>query len=121
MVHALVIDIIISQSAFARHVLNRQLSSVALQYPSGAGKLEADVVFNDGKYNLYYNLAFQLTSFQYGRTMETPSVENSKFTKNRLMLTMRSKRGGTVQGPLRSRWATVWIFFSSAAAKHANV
>ncbi|KAI0093512.1 SacI homology domain-containing protein [Irpex rosettiformis] len=37
----------VMESAFARHVLNRQLGSVALQYPSGAGKVETDVVFND--------------------------------------------------------------------------
>ena len=36
------------QSAFARHVLNRQLGSVALQYPSEGNKRETDVVFNDG-------------------------------------------------------------------------
>lgn len=36
------------KSAFARHILNRQLGSVALQYPSGASKVESDVVFNDG-------------------------------------------------------------------------
>ncbi|KAI0695707.1 SacI homology domain-containing protein [Cytidiella melzeri] len=35
------------ESAFARHVLNRQLGSVALQYPSDASKFETDVVFND--------------------------------------------------------------------------
>ena len=39
-----------AQSAFARHVLNRQLGSVALQYPSGTAKAETDVIFNDGKH-----------------------------------------------------------------------
>ncbi len=36
------------QSAFARHVLKRQLGSVALQYPSGIDRMGTDVVFNDG-------------------------------------------------------------------------
>ena len=37
------------QSAFSRHVLTRQLGSVALQYPSiGPAKVDTDVVFNDG-------------------------------------------------------------------------
>ncbi|KIM79647.1 hypothetical protein PILCRDRAFT_823187 [Piloderma croceum F 1598] len=35
------------QSAFARHVLNRQLGAVALQNPSETGKTETDVIFND--------------------------------------------------------------------------
>ncbi|KAI0345325.1 hypothetical protein BDW22DRAFT_1426997 [Trametopsis cervina] len=35
------------ESAFARHVLTRQLGSVALQYPIGPGKAETDVAFND--------------------------------------------------------------------------
>ena len=42
------ISFAVAQSAFARHVLNRQLGSVALQYPSGPAKLQTDVVFNDG-------------------------------------------------------------------------
>ena len=36
------------QSAFARYVLNRQLLAVALLYPSGHGRTDMDVVFNDG-------------------------------------------------------------------------
>lgn len=35
------------QSAFARYVLNRQLLAVALLYPSGHGRTDMDVVFND--------------------------------------------------------------------------
>ncbi|KAK7467319.1 hypothetical protein VKT23_004376 [Stygiomarasmius scandens] len=35
------------QSAFARHVLNKQLGAVALLNPSAEGKTETDVVFND--------------------------------------------------------------------------
>ncbi|KAH8117164.1 SacI homology domain-containing protein [Phellopilus nigrolimitatus] len=35
------------QSAFARHVLNRQLGAVALLNPTDAGRSEIDVVFND--------------------------------------------------------------------------
>ncbi len=38
------------QSAFSRHILNKQLSAVALFDPSEAGKTDADVVFNDGAY-----------------------------------------------------------------------
>jgi len=37
------------QSAFARHVLNRQLLTLALLNPSESGHKEMDVVFNDGK------------------------------------------------------------------------
>lgn len=37
------------KSAFARHILTRQLGSVALQYPSGVDKTATDVVFNDGE------------------------------------------------------------------------
>jgi hypothetical protein len=36
------------QSAFARHVLNRQLLALALLNPSEAGRREMDVFFNDG-------------------------------------------------------------------------
>ena len=36
------------QSAFARHVLNRQLLALAFLNPSGHGRTEMDVVFNDG-------------------------------------------------------------------------
>ena len=42
------------KSAFARHVLNRQLGSVALQYPSDAGKVETDIVFNDGTSVIFF-------------------------------------------------------------------
>ncbi|CAK5264927.1 unnamed protein product [Mycena citricolor] len=35
------------QSAFARHVMNNQLSAVALTHPSSDGRTEADNVFND--------------------------------------------------------------------------
>ncbi|GJE90764.1 SacI homology domain-containing protein [Phanerochaete sordida] len=35
------------ESAFARHVLNRQLGAVALQQPSDGSRSETDVVFND--------------------------------------------------------------------------
>lgn len=40
------------QSAFARHVLNRQLGAVALLDPSEdtATRTETDIVFNDGQY-----------------------------------------------------------------------
>ena len=38
----------------ARHVLNRQLGSVALQYPSDAGKVETDIVFNDGTSVIFF-------------------------------------------------------------------
>lgn len=38
----------ITQSAFARHVLNRQLLALALLNPSGSGRPEMDVSFNDG-------------------------------------------------------------------------
>ena len=38
----------LKQSAFARHVLNKQLSAVALFNPSEVGKTDTDVVFNDG-------------------------------------------------------------------------
>lgn len=37
------------QSAFARHVLNKQLSAVALLNPSEVGKTEVDIIFNDGE------------------------------------------------------------------------
>ena len=36
------------QSAFARHVLNRQLLTLALLNPSKSSRPEIDVVFNDG-------------------------------------------------------------------------
>src|SRR5712691_4670498 len=36
------------QSAFARHVLNRQLLVLAFLNPSEHGRTEMDVVFNDG-------------------------------------------------------------------------
>lgn len=36
------------QSAFARHVLNRQLGAVALFNEVEVGKSESEVVFNDG-------------------------------------------------------------------------
>jgi hypothetical protein len=36
------------QSAFARHVLNRQLLALALLDPSESGRREMDVFFNDG-------------------------------------------------------------------------
>ena len=36
------------QSAFARHVLNRQLLALAFLNPSEHGRTEMDVVFNDG-------------------------------------------------------------------------
>lgn len=36
------------QSAFARHVLNRQLLALALLNPSESGRPEMDVFFNDG-------------------------------------------------------------------------
>jgi phosphatidylinositol 4-phosphatase len=36
------------QSAFARHVLNRQLLALALLNPSESGRPEIDVFFNDG-------------------------------------------------------------------------
>ena len=36
------------QSAFSRHVLNRQLGAVALLNPSEVGKTDMDVIFNDG-------------------------------------------------------------------------
>ena len=36
------------QSAFARHVLNRQLLALAFLNPSENGRTEMDVVFNDG-------------------------------------------------------------------------
>jgi hypothetical protein len=38
----------ITQSAFARHVLNRQLLALALLNPSESGRPEMDVSFNDG-------------------------------------------------------------------------
>ena len=37
-----------TQSAFARHVLNRQLLALALLNPSESGRPEMDVFFNDG-------------------------------------------------------------------------
>ena len=37
-----------TQSAFARHVLNRQLLALAFLNPSEHGRTEMDVVFNDG-------------------------------------------------------------------------
>lgn len=36
------------KSAFARYVLNKQLSALALFNPSTSGKNGADFVFNDG-------------------------------------------------------------------------
>ena len=36
------------QSAFARHVLDRQLLALALLNPSRSGHSEMDVFFNDG-------------------------------------------------------------------------
>jgi phosphatidylinositol 4-phosphatase len=36
------------QSAFARHVLNRQLGVVALLNAPEVGRTEAELVFNDG-------------------------------------------------------------------------
>jgi hypothetical protein len=36
------------QSAFARHVLDRQLLALALLNPSESGRSEMDVFFNDG-------------------------------------------------------------------------
>ena len=41
---------IVPQSAFARHVLNKQLGAVALLNPTNSGRTDADLVFNDGKY-----------------------------------------------------------------------
>lgn len=43
-------ELIFAQSAFARHVLDRQLGAVALLDPSEdkATRTETDIVFNDG-------------------------------------------------------------------------
>ena len=40
-------DTILQKSAFARHVLSKQLSAVALLDASESGRTETDIVFND--------------------------------------------------------------------------
>ena len=42
--------ITLSQSAFARHVLQRQLGAVALLTSPEAGRTECEIVFNDGEF-----------------------------------------------------------------------
>ena len=43
------------QSAFARHILNKQLGAVALLNPQEEGRTETDLVVNDGEWPLTTN------------------------------------------------------------------
>jgi hypothetical protein len=51
------------QSAFARHVLNRQMGAVALLNSSEMGKTETDIIFNDGKLVGVLRWLFQLMGY----------------------------------------------------------
>ena len=66
------------QSAFARHVLDRQLLALALLNPSESGRSEMDVFFNDGMTSsrALTNVSI-LIVFQFGQIMEMPLVDAS--------------------------------------------
>ncbi|KAF7974824.1 hypothetical protein HWV62_11181 [Athelia sp. TMB] len=70
------------QSAFARHVLNRQLGAVALlNVPDGPGKTDMDVIFNDSKcqFTLCYPPAKRVSSL--GQQRAGTSALKGDFTR----------------------------------------
>lgn len=70
------------QSAFARYVMNKQLGAVALLNPSNvAGRVDADIAFNDGMWRGYSQWQQVLHFFlQFGRTMAMLLVEHSELS-----------------------------------------
>jgi len=65
-----------AQSAFARYVMNKQLSALALYNPEEAHH-ECDAVFNDGGDRLFTGNSAANPTKQCGRTTAMPSVVHS--------------------------------------------